>query len=132
MPTTDPIADMLTRIRNANSAVHDQVDIPASKLKEQVAKVLKREGFIKDFQVIQTGVQGVIRVILKYGPDNERVINGIKRISTPGLRVYVGSAEIPSIFGGLGTVVMSTPKGVITGKQARKLGVGGEVLAYVW
>lgn len=132
MPTTDPIADMLTRIRNANSAVHDQVDIPASKVKEQIARVLKREGFIKDFQVIQTGVQGVIRVFLKYGTDRERVINGIKRISRPGLRVYVGSTEIPRIFGGLGTVVMSTPKGVVTGKQARKLGVGGEVVAYVW
>lgn len=132
MPTTDPIADMLTRIRNANSAVHDQVDIPASKLKEQIAKVLKREGFIKDFQVIQTGVQGVIRVFLKYGPERERVINGIKRISRPGLRVYVGTEEIPRIFGGLGTVVMSTPKGVLTGKQARRMGIGGEVLAYVW
>lgn len=132
MPTTDPIADMLTRIRNANTAVHDQVDIPASKLKEQIARVLKREGFIKDFQVIQTGVQGVIRVFLKYGPDRERVINGIKRVSRPGLRVYVGKEEIPRIFGGLGTVVMSTPKGVVTGKQARRLGMGGEVLAYVW
>ncbi len=132
MPTTDPIADMLTRIRNANSAVHDQVDIPASKLKEQIARVLKREGFIKDFQVIQTGVQGVIRVFLKYGPERERVINGIKRVSRPGLRVYVGTEEIPRIFGGLGTVVMSTPKGVLTGKQARRMGIGGEVLAYVW
>ena len=132
MPTTDPIADMLTRIRNANSAVHDQVDIPASKLKEQIAKVLKREGFIKDFQVIQTGVQGVIRVFLKYGPERERVINGIKRVSRPGLRVYVGTEEIPRIFGGLGTVVMSTPKGVLTGKQARRMGIGGEVLAHVW
>lgn len=132
MPTTDPIADMLTRIRNANTAVHDQVDIPASKLKEQIARVLKREGFIKDFQVIQTGVQGVIRVFLKYGPDRERVINGIKRVSRPGLRVYVGTEEIPRIFGGLGTVVMSTPKGVLTGKQARRMGIGGEVLAYVW
>ena len=132
MPTTDPIADMLTRIRNANTAVHDQVDIPASKLKEQIARVLKREGFIKDFQVIQTGVQGVIRIFLKYGPDRERVINGIKRVSRPGLRVYVGNEEIPRIFGGLGTVVMSTPKGVVTGKQARRMGIGGEVLAYVW
>jgi small subunit ribosomal protein S8 len=108
------------------------VDIPASKLKEQIAKVLKREGFIKDFQVIQTGVQGVIRVFLKYGPERERVINGIKRVSRPGLRVYVGTEEIPRIFGGLGTVVMSTPKGVLTGKQARRMGIGGEVLAYVW
>lgn len=132
MPTTDPIADMLTRIRNANSAVHDQVDIPASKLKEQIAKVLKREGYIKDFQVVQTGVQGVLRVFMKYGPDREPVINGIKRVSRPGLRVYVGSSEIPRVFGGLGVVVMSTPKGVVTGKQARRLGVGGEVVAYIW
>lgn len=132
MPTTDPIADMLTRIRNANAAVHDQVDIPASKLKEQIAKVLKREGFIKDFQVIQTKVQGTIRIFLKYGPDRERVINGLRRISRPGLRVYVASNEIPRVFGGLGTVVMSTPKGVVTGKQAQRLNVGGEVLAYVW
>lgn len=132
MPTTDPIADMLTRIRNANSAVHDQVDIPASKLKEQIAKVLKREGYIKDFQVVQTGVQGVIRVFMKYGPDREPVINGIKRVSRPGLRVYVGSSEIPRVFGGFGVVVMSTPKGVVTGKQARRLGVGGEVVAYIW
>ena len=132
MPTTDPIADMLTRIRNANSAVHDQVDIPASRLKEQIAKVLKREGFIKDFQVIPTKVQGTIRIFMKYGPDRERVINGLKRISRPGLRVYVAANEIPRVFGGLGTVVMSTPKGVVTGKQAQRWNVGGEVLAYVW
>ncbi len=132
MPTTDPIADMLTRIRNANSAVHDQVDIPASKLKEQIAKVLKREGYIKDYSVFQTKVQGVIRIFLKYGPDRERVINGLKRISRPGLRVYVNANDIPRVFGGLGTVLMSTPKGVVTGKQAQRLNVGGEVLAYVW
>ncbi|MCR4784434.1 MAG: 30S ribosomal protein S8 [bacterium] len=132
MPTTDPIADMLTRIRNANSAVHEQVDVPASKLKEQIAKVLLREGYITSYQVASTGAQGVIHIKLKYGPDNEAVINGLRRISRPGLRVYVGANDIPRIYGGLGTVVMSTPKGVITGKQARKLGVGGEVLAYVW
>ncbi|MDO5295048.1 MAG: 30S ribosomal protein S8 [bacterium] len=132
MPTTDPIADMLTRIRNANAAVRDQVDIPASKLKQQIAQVLKREGFIKDFQIIKTKVQDTIRIFLKYGPDRERVINGLKRISRPGLRVYVASHEIPRVFGGLGTVVMSTPKGVLTGKQAQRLNVGGEVLAYVW
>lgn len=132
MPTTDPIADMLTRIRNANSAIHDQVDIPASRLKEQIAKVLKREGYIKDYQIVQNKVQGSIRVFLRYTPDRERVINGLKRISRPGLRVYVPANEIPRIFGGLGTVIMSTPKGVVTGKQARRLNVGGEVLAYVW
>lgn len=132
MPTTDPIADMLTRIRNANAAVHEQVDIPSSKLKQQIAQLLKREGYIKDFQIIKTKVQDNIRIFLKYGPDRERVINGLKRISKPGLRVYVAANEIPRIFGGLGTVVMSTPKGVITGKQAKHENVGGEVLAYVW
>lgn len=129
---TDPIADMLTRIRNANVAFHEQVDVPASRMKEQIARVLKREGFVKDFQVINTGVQGVIRLFLKYGPGRERVLAGIKRISSPGLRVYVGKREIPRIFGGLGVVIMSTPRGVLTGKQAKKLDVGGEVLAYVW
>lgn len=129
---TDPIADMLTRIRNANVAYHEQVDVPASKIKEQIARVLKREGFVKDFQVINTGAQGVIRLFLKYGTNRERVISGLKRISTPGLRVYVGKHEIPRIFGGLGVVILSTPRGVVTGKQAKKLDVGGEVLAYVW
>lgn len=129
---TDPIADMLTRIRNANVAYHEQVDVPASKIKEQIARVLKREGFVKDFQVINTGAQGVIRLFLKYGANRERVISGLKRISTPGLRVYVGKHEIPRIFGGLGVVILSTPRGVVTGKQAKKLDVGGEVLAYVW
>jgi small subunit ribosomal protein S8 len=132
MALTDPIADMLTRIRNANTAYHEHVDIPSSKIKEQMAKVLKKEGYIKDYQVINTGVQGVIRVFMKYGPEKERVITGIKRISKPGLRVYVGKHEIPRILGGLGTVVMTTPKGLLTGKQAQKKGVGGEVLAYVW
>lgn len=132
MAVTDPIADMLTRIRNANVAYLSQVDIPASKMKEQIAKVLKKEGFIKDYQVINTGVQGVLRVFLKYGANKERVITGLKRISKPGLRVHVGIHEIPRIFGGLGTVILTTPRGVMTGKQAKKKGVGGEVLAYVW
>lgn len=132
MAVTDPIADMLTRIRNANTAYQKQVDIPASKMKEQIAKVLKKEGFIKEYQVINTGVQGVIRVFMKYGSTKERVITGIKRISKPGLRVYVGNDEIPKIFGGLGTVIVTTPKGIMTGKQAKKNGVGGEILAYVW
>ena len=132
MAVTDPIADMLTRIRNANTAYQKQVDIPASKMKEQIAKVLKKEGFIKEYQVINTGVQGVIRVFMKYGSTKEKVITGIKRISKPGLRVYVGNDEIPKIFGGLGTVIVTTPRGVMTGKQAKKNGVGGEVLAYVW
>ena len=132
MTMTDPIADMLTRIRNANVAYHDQVDIPASKIKEQIAALLKREGYIKDVQVISTGIQGVIRIFMKYGPNKEKAITGIRRISKPGLRVYVGKDEIPRIFGGLGTVVMSTPQGIITGSQARKHKIGGEVICFVW
>lgn len=132
MGVTDPISDMLTRIRNANTAYHSQVDVPSSKIKEQIAKVLKKEGYVKDYQVINTGVQGVIRIFLKYGPNKERVITGVKRISKPGLRVYVGTHQIPRIFGGLGTVIVTTPKGLMTGKQAKKKGVGGEVLAFVW
>jgi small subunit ribosomal protein S8 len=132
MLTTDPIADMLTRIRNANVSLHEQVDVPLSKMKERVAKVLKREGFIKDYQVIQTGPQGVLRIAMKYTQDRSRVINGLTRVSKPGLRRYVGSGEIPNLYGGMGVVVLSTPKGVMTGRKARKQGVGGEVLAYVW
>ncbi|MFH0801490.1 MAG: 30S ribosomal protein S8 [bacterium] len=132
MGMTDPIADMLTRIRNANVAYHEQVDIPASRSKEQIARVLKKEGFVRDFQVLNTGVQGVLRVFMKYGPNKEKILLGIKRISKPGLRVYVGKEEIPRIFGGLGVVIMSTPKGIMTGKQAKMTGVGGEVICYVW
>lgn len=132
MGMTDPIADMLTRIRNANVAYHEQVDIPASRSKEQIARVLKKEGFVRDFQVLNTGVQGVLRVFMKYGPNKEKILLGIKRISKPGLRVYVGKEEIPRIFGGLGVVIMSTPKGIMTGKQAKQTGVGGEVICYVW
>lgn len=132
MAVTDPIADMLTRIRNANAARHEYADVPASGIKERIARVLKREGYIKDYQLIKTGVQGNLRVILKYTPEGERVITGLRRVSKPGLRVYVKHHEIPRLFGGLGTVVMSTPRGVVTGRQARKMGVGGEVLAYVW
>ncbi|MCE7874230.1 30S ribosomal protein S8 [bacterium CPR1] len=132
MPTTDPIADMLTRVRNANKALHDQVDVPASKVKEQLAKLLKKEGYIKDYQLIQTGVQGTLRITMKYTHDRQRIITGLKRVSKPGLRVYVGKDEIPRIFGGLGTVVVSTPKGILTGRNAQKMGVGGELMAYVW
>lgn len=132
MALTDPIADMLTRVRNANIAYLKQVDIPASKIKEQIADVLKSEGFIKEYQVINTGVQGVLRLFMKYGPQKEKVIMGLKRISKPGRRVYVGKNDIPRIFGGLGVVVITTPNGVMTGKQAKKTGVGGEVLAYIW
>ena len=132
MATTDPIADMLTRIRNANHAKHAQCDIPASKVKEQIAKVLKSEGFVKDYQVLNTGVQGVIRITLKYTNDREDVIGGLKRVSRPGLRKYCGVSGIPTIFGGMGTVIMSTPQGIMTGRKAKKQNVGGEVLAYVW
>lgn len=132
MPTTDPIADMLTRIRNANHAHHAQCDIPASKVKEQIAKVLKGEGFIKDYQVLNTGVQGVIRVTLKYTNERLEVIGGLKRVSKPGLRKYVAAKTIPTIRGGMGTVIMSTPQGIMTGRKAKKQNVGGEVLAYVW
>jgi small subunit ribosomal protein S8 len=132
MPTTDPIADLLTRVRNANKSLLEQVDVPASKMKERIAKVLKREGFIKDYQMIQAGVQGVIRIQMKYSPERERVINGITRVSKPGLRRYVGKDDIPNIYGGMGVVILSTPKGVMSGRKARKQGVGGEVLAYVW
>ena len=132
MPTTDPIADMLTRIRNANRAKHQQCDIPASKVKEQIAKVLKGEGFIKDYQVLNTGVQGVIRVTLKYTNDRKDVIGGLKRVSRPGLRKYTSVAGIPTIYGGMGTVIMSTPQGIMTGRKAKKQNVGGEILAYVW
>lgn len=132
MTTTDPIADMLTRVRNATHAKHAQCDIPASKVKEQIAKVLKGEGFIKDYQVLNTGVQGVIRITLKYTNEREDVIGGLKRISRPGLRKYCGATEIPTIYGGMGTVIMSTPQGIMTGRKARKQNVGGEILAYVW
>ncbi len=132
MGMTDPIADMLTRIRNANTAFHEQVDIPASKMKERIAKILKEEGFIKDFQVINTGTQGIIRIMMKYGANRAKVISGIKRVSKPGLRIYVGKEKIPKIFGGLGVVILSTPRGLMTGKQARENSIGGEVLAYIW
>ncbi len=132
MATSDPIGDMLTRIRNAGHAKHAQCDIPASKVKEQIAKVLKGEGFIKDYQVLNTGVQGVIRVTLKYTNEREDVIGGLKRISRPGLRKYCKATEIPNIRGGLGTVIMSTPQGIMTGRKAKKQNVGGEILAYVW
>ncbi|MDU2065016.1 MAG: 30S ribosomal protein S8 [Sporomusaceae bacterium] len=132
MVMTDPIADLLTRIRNANSVYHDKVEIPASNIKRAVAEILKSEGFIKDFECISDNKQGVIRVSLKYGPNREKVINGIKRISKPGLRVYVKSTHLPRVLGGLGIAVISTSKGIMTDKQARKEGLGGEVIAYVW
>ena len=129
---SDPIADLLTRIRNASRAEHEKVDIPSSKLKVRVAEVLKDEGFIKNFRVLDDTKQGTLRVYLKYGPGNERVISGLVRVSTPGRRVYVTHDKIPSILGGMGVALVSTSRGVLTDRDARKERVGGEVLAYVW
>jgi len=130
---SDPIADMLTRIRNANSAKHNTVDVPASRVKESICKILVNEGFVKSYEIVGDEVKKVIRIQLKYGRDkNEKVISGIKRISKPGLRIYAGSGEIPRVLNGMGIAIVSTNKGIITDKDARKEGVGGEVLAYVW
>lgn len=133
MMMSDPIADMLTRIRNANVAKHDTVEVPASKMKKAIAEILLNEGYIKAFDVKADGVKETIRITLKYGKDkNEKVISGIKRISKPGLRVYADTDNLPKVLGGLGTAIISTNKGVIADKDARKLGVGGEVLAFIW
>ena len=132
MQITDPIADMLTRIRNANSARHLSVDIPASNLKKSIAEILLEEGYIKNYQIIDDGKQGMIRVSLKYAENKQRVISGIKRISKPGLRVYASKDELPRVLRGLGIAIISTSKGVMTDKKARKENVGGEVLAYIW
>ena len=129
---TDPIADLLTRIRNANTANHQTVDIPASRMKRAVVEILRDEGFINSFDVVEEGPQGTIRVALKYGPEKEKIITGLKRISRPGLRVYTPKTEIPRVLGGLGLVIMSTSKGIMSGKRAKREGCGGEVLAYVW
>jgi small subunit ribosomal protein S8 len=130
--TTDPIADMLTRIRNANTANHKSVDVPASRAKQAIAQILQEEGFIESFERLTEGPQGTIRIQLRYGPEKEKIITGLRRISRPGLRVYTGKTEIPRVLGGLGLVIMSTPQGIMSGKRAKKRGVGGEVLAYVW
>jgi len=132
MVTTDPVADMLTRIRNANTAFHERVDIPASRLKKEIAKVLKAEGFIRDFEVVAGTPRELIRITLKYGTNRERVINGLQRISKPGLRLYSPKSEIPKCMGGLGLVIVSTSQGVMSGKQAKRMGFGGEVMAFVW
>ena len=133
MTMSDPIADMLTRIRNANTAKHDTVDVPSSKMKLAIAEILLKEGFIKSFEVIEEGNFSTIRMALKYGADkNQRIITGIKRISKPGLRVYAGAEEMPKVLGGLGIAIVSTNKGVMTDKEARALNVGGEVLCFVW
>ena len=129
---TDTIADMLTRIRNALIAKHDSVEIPASTMKLAIAKVLLEEGYIKGYEVIEDGVRKNIRIALKYGPNKQRVIVGLKRISRPGLRVYARKDQMPKVLGGLGVAIVSTSRGVMTDKEARKLGVGGEVLAYIW
>lgn len=132
MTMTDPIADMLTRIRNASRAYHETVDIPASKMKEELAKILKEEGYINEYRIVQENGFNVIRVNLSYGPDRERTITGIRRISKPGLRVYAKKEEVPRVLGGLGISVLSTSKGIMTGREAKKAGLGGEVVCYVW
>ena len=131
--TSDPIADMLTRIRNANTAKHDTVDVPSSKMKLAIAKILLDEGYIKSYELVENGKFNDIRITLKYGASkNEKIISGLQRISKPGLRVYANKEELPKVLGGLGVAIISTNKGVITDKEARKLGVGGEVLCFVW
>jgi small subunit ribosomal protein S8 len=130
---SDPIADMLTRIRNANTAKHSTVDVPSSKMKMAIADILANEGYIKSYEVLEEGIKKTVRITLKYGRDkNEKVIAGLKRISKPGLRVYANAADMPKVLGGLGTAIVSTNKGIITDKEARRLGVGGEVLAFIW
>ncbi|MDR4888436.1 MULTISPECIES: 30S ribosomal protein S8 [Bacillaceae] len=132
MVMTDPIADMLTRIRNANMVRHEKLEIPASNIKREIAEILKREGFVRDVEYIEDDKQGIIRIFLKYGANNERVITGLKRISKPGLRVYAKSNEVPRVLNGLGIAIVSTSQGVLTDKEARQKQAGGEVLAYVW
>lgn len=132
MVMTDPIADMLTRLRNANFVLHDKVEIPGSKIKRAIAAVLKEEGFIRDYTFTEDNKQGMLVLTLKYGPEREKVISGIKRISKPGLRMYAKSAELPQVLGGLGVAIISTSKGIMSDKKARKAGLGGEILAYVW
>ena len=132
MTMTDPIADMLTRIRNANVVKHETVDVPASNMKKELARILLEEGFISGYDVIEDGKQGIIRIQLKYGQTGERVISGLKRISKPGMRVYADKHEVPRVLNGLGISIISTSKGILTDKQARKENVGGEVICYVW
>lgn len=132
MVMTDPIADFLTRIRNANSVNHEKVEIPASNMKKTLAGILKDEGFIKDFEYIEDGKQGILRLYLKYGPNKQKIITGIKRISKPGLRVYAKKDQVPRVLGGLGIAVISTSQGIMTDKEARKRQLGGEVICYVW
>lgn len=132
MQITDPIADLLTRIRNANASKHETVDVPASNMKKAIVEILNDEGYIKGYQVIEDGKQGVIRITLKYGPKGEKVISGLKRVSKPGLRYYASVEDLPRVLKGLGTAIVSTSKGIMTDKKARAEHVGGEVLAFIW
>ena len=132
MTMTDPIADMLTRIRNANTVGHETVEVPASNIKKSIAGILKEEGYIKDFEVIEDDKQGIIKITLKYGEDRTPVITGLRRVSKPGLRIYASCADMPKVRKGLGIAIVSTSKGIMTDKKARSLNVGGEILAYVW
>ena len=132
MQITDPIADMLTRIRNANSSKHESVNVPASKLKIEIAKILDQEGYINGYEVIEDNIQGMIKINLKYGPGKQKVITGLKRVSKPGLRVYASNENLPKVLKGLGIAIISTSKGIMTDKKARQNNVGGEVLAYIW
>lgn len=129
---TDPLSDMLTRIRNANTVYRETVDIPLSRMKREIAEILKREGYIQDWQVVRDGPREVLRLTLKYGENRKRVIRGVERVSKPGRRVYCGSKEVPRVLAGLGTAVLSTPKGIMTDREARRIGVGGEVLFRIW
>ncbi|SEO75970.1 SSU ribosomal protein S8P [Amphibacillus marinus] len=132
MVMTDPIADMLTRIRNANMVRHEKLELPASTVKKEIADILKREGFVRDYEFVEDNKQGVLRIFLKYGVNEERVITGLKRISKPGLRVYAKAGELPRVLNGLGIAIVSTSKGILSDKEAREQAIGGEVLAYVW
>ncbi|WAA12407.1 30S ribosomal protein S8 [Fervidibacillus halotolerans] len=132
MVMTDPIADLLTRIRNANMVRHESLEVSSSKMKREIVEILKREGFIRDVEYIDDNKQGIIRIFLKYGPNNERVITGLKRISKPGLRVYAKANEVPKVLNGLGIAIISTSKGLLTDKEARAQKIGGEVIAYIW
>lgn len=132
MVVSDPIADLLTRIRNATTANHDRVEVPGSKMKRAIVQILKDEGFIRDYEWVENGHQGLIRIYLKYGPNKAKVISGLRRISRPGLRVYAKRDQVPRVLGGLGIAVLSTSKGIMTDKKARQEGLGGEVLCYIW
>lgn len=132
MVVSDPIADLLTRIRNANTVNHDRIEVPGSKIKKAIVQILKDEGFVRDYEWVENGHQGTIRVYLKYGPQKTKVISGLRRVSRPGLRVYAKKDMVPKVLGGLGISILSTPRGIMTDKQARAEGLGGEVLCYVW